>query len=72
MFAVPVVTSGTFSAGKPRRLFQSPYVADVVDYDVAPDGRFLMIKPSADELAPARLHVVLNWIDELNRRVPTK
>jgi hypothetical protein len=31
-----------------------------------------LIKPSADELAPARLKVVLNWIDELTRRVPTK
>jgi hypothetical protein len=41
-----------------------------MDYDVAPDGRFLVIKPSADEVAPARLNVVLNWTDELTRRVP--
>jgi hypothetical protein len=56
-------------------LFERRYVAgglDVMglDYDFAPDGRFLMLKPSADELAPRGLHVVLNWVDELKRRVP--
>jgi hypothetical protein len=30
-----------------------------------------MLKPSADELAPRGLNVVLNWIEELKRRVPT-
>ncbi|SRR6266542_1716987 len=38
---------------------------------VAPDGRFLMIKPSEEEQASPRLNVVLNWVDELTRRVPT-
>jgi hypothetical protein len=75
MVAVPVDTTRGFSAGKPRVLFERRYVAgglDVMglDYDFAPDGRFLMLKPSADELAPRGLHVVLNWVDELKRRVP--
>jgi hypothetical protein len=30
-----------------------------------------MVKPSPEELAPGRIHVVLNWFEELNRRVPT-
>jgi eukaryotic-like serine/threonine-protein kinase len=77
MFAVPVDTTRGFSAGKPRVLFEGRYVAggnDVMglDYDLAPDGRFLMLKPSADELAPRGLNVVLNWIEELKLRVPTK
>jgi serine/threonine-protein kinase len=75
MFAVPVDTTRGFSAGKPRVLFEGRYVVgtwDVagLDYDLAPDGRFLMLKPGADEQAPPRLNVVLNWVDELKRRVP--
>jgi hypothetical protein len=40
------------------------------DYDLAPDGRFLMVKRSAEE--QPRLHVVLNWQEELKQRVPTR
>jgi hypothetical protein len=29
-----------------------------------------MVKMGEDELAPPRLNVVLNWVDELVRRVP--
>jgi len=76
MFALPVDTKHGFAAGKPRLLFEGSYVVgglDVggLDYDVAPDGRFLMIKPSQEEQAPPRLNVVLNWVEELTRRVPT-
>jgi hypothetical protein len=40
-------------------------------YSVAPDGRrFLMIK--ADGAAPIALTVVLNWTEELKRRVPVR
>jgi len=45
-------------------------------YDIAPDGqRFLMIKEgsSADQAAaPRSLIVVLNWVEELKRLVPTR
>jgi eukaryotic-like serine/threonine-protein kinase len=74
LFAVSVDTTHGFVAGKPALLFERPYFADFdngFDYDVAPDGRFLMIKPSEEEQAPPRLHVVANWVDELTRRVPT-
>ncbi len=40
------------------------------NYAVTPDGeRFLMVKP--DETAQGNINVVLNWLDELERRVPT-
>ena len=74
MFALPVNITHGFSAGKPVRLFESRYVADRLagfPYDVAPDGRFLMIKPSEEEQSPPRLNVALNWVDELVRRVPS-
>ena len=76
MLAVPVDTAHAFSAAKPVLLFEGRYIIDFatlgLDYDVAPDGRFLMMKPSEEEQAPPRLNVVLNWVDELTRRVPTK
>jgi hypothetical protein len=40
-------------------------------YDLAPDGRFLMIQPSEDENTPRPIHVVQGWFEELKRRVPT-
>jgi len=38
-------------------------------YDIAPDGRILVIQPHADSV-PNRLNVVLNWFEELKRLVP--
>jgi serine/threonine protein kinase/Tol biopolymer transport system component len=77
MMAVDIVTQPSFSAGKPRMLFQGPYErspATSPNYDVSPDGqRFLMLKPvDAGESAPAQINVVLNWFEELKRRVPTE
>jgi len=74
VFAVPVDTGSTFSAGKPARLFElERSVRADVSYDAdATGGRFVMLKTSADEQASPRLNVVLNWTDELMRRVPTK
>jgi len=66
MMAVDVETGAAFRAGTPHMLFEK--VSS--DYDVAPDGRrFLMLKPtvSADS---SELHVILNWFDDLGRRVP--
>jgi hypothetical protein len=43
-------------------------------YDISPvDGRFLMIKPAkagSDDVID--ISVVLNWLEELKRLVPTK
>ena len=76
VFAAPVDTTHGFSAGKPVMLFERPYVigggnAGGLDYDVAPDGRFLMIKPTEEEEAPPHLNIVLSWMDEVAQRVPS-
>ena len=54
-------------------LFEGPYVFDNFNasYDVAPDGRFVMIQPSEDELADRPIYIVDNWFTELRRRVPS-
>jgi len=71
-FAVRITTEGSFSAEPAVALFDGPYLdASGRYYDVAPHGRFLMIKAgwlSAGREAP--LHVVLNWCAELERLVP--
>ena len=50
MMAVDIATQPSFVAGKPRMLFEGPYVPTpltIPNYDVSPDGqRFLMLKPS--------------------------
>jgi Tol biopolymer transport system component len=76
MMAVAVTTEPTFSAGKPKMLFEGPYVPtprSFPDYDVSPDGqRFLMLKPSEQSQALAQINVVQNWFEELKRRVPAE
>jgi hypothetical protein len=63
-------------------MFDDPYRPDtggargaVANYDISPDGkRFVMVEEPQEASAsgPARIHVILNWLDELKRRVPTR
>jgi Tol biopolymer transport system component len=77
MMAVDIATQPSFSAGKPRVLFEGRYEptpATFPNYDVSRDGqRFLMLKPSEQEAAGQReINVVLNWSEELKQRVPVE
>jgi serine/threonine-protein kinase len=73
--AVPVSLQPTFAAGKPITLFEADYAASEFPltspgYDVSPDGqRFLVAKDV--EPPPTQINVVVNWIEEVKRRVPT-
>ena len=52
-------------------MIANPYLM----YDVAKDGRFLMVKPAAGSKVldtNANLVVVLNWSEELKRLVPAR
>ena len=73
MMVVNIMTQPTFNAAKPKLLFEGHYAADSFphrNYDVTPDGqRFVMVKPSEEELAATQINVVLNWFEELKRRV---
>ncbi len=77
MMAVPVDTEPMFNAGAPEVLFEQQYFffRSSRTYDVAPDGRFLMIKegaPTDDGAAPtAQIILMLNWFEELQRLVPS-
>lgn len=75
MMAVDVATQPSFTAGKPRVLFEGPYLPTPLtsaNYDVSPDGqRFLMLKPNESTEAPTQISVVLNWFEELKQKIPT-
>ncbi len=74
MMAVETTMQPSFSAGKPRVLFEGQYLTSVFPipgtaYDVSPDGqRFLMVKQA--EQGPTQINVVQNWHEELKRLVP--
>jgi serine/threonine-protein kinase len=75
MMVAAVNTQSTFSVGRPRLLFTGPFVRTPgrINYDVAPDGEsFVMIDSGEESGAATEVNVLLNWFEELKRRVPTK
>ena len=78
MMAVRITVDPPFTAGSPEMLFRGPYVnlagPRSAAFDLARDGRFLMLKPVETEqkdTAPPELVVVLDWFEEFKRLVPT-
>jgi len=76
LMAVRVEPGASFAAGSPAIVFQGQYATPqgARQYSVSPDGRrFLMIKDaaSAGNAPPPKITVVLNWFEELKRRVST-
>jgi len=71
--AASVTTGTAFTVGKPEKLFDQQMVIEInpgtgsLNYDVAPDGRFVMIIPTGKN---HELELVLNWFEELKRRLP--
>ena len=83
-FAVKIDIDGNdLTAGPPTVLFEdadeSRYGSStpVRSYDVAPDGRFLVLKYGREEMRarfeqhfPNRIRIVQNWFEEIKRGVP--
>jgi hypothetical protein len=76
MMVATFQTKNGVSPGTPRVLFErsgyAPGLQAMAQYDVARDGRFVMVQEGAPAPPPAQLNVVLNWHEELKRLVPTK
>ena len=81
MMSVPVQTSPTLTIGTPRVLFEARGFAPITtpvpgggsprSWDLAPDGRFLMIKlPSVENSSD--IVVVQHWFEELKRLAPPR
>jgi hypothetical protein len=69
---VPVDLSGAINIGRPTLHFEGPFLnVGGYSYDVMPDGkRFVVLKQISDVTTTTRLNVVLNWFEELRRKVP--
>ena len=66
LMAASMTTTPPFARDKPTSVFQSGF--RMMDYEVASDGRILMIRRPADA-TPDRINVVLNWFSDLRKRV---
>ncbi len=73
MMAVEVSTAPAFKAERPHLLFDKEYLDPYFSgfYDITADGeRFVIVKP-VERQRLTRINVVLNWFEELKRKVPT-
>jgi Tol biopolymer transport system component/predicted Ser/Thr protein kinase len=72
LMAAAVSTSETgFATEPPRLLFRHPAlnVSSSTTFDVAADGRFVVVEPvESEDDRPPRIHVVQNWLAEFEDR----
>jgi len=73
LMAASIETSPDFHAGTPHLLFEGPFFEGGHDYAVTRDGKgFILIRDSQPGQQQAELKVIVNWADELRRRLPVK
>jgi hypothetical protein len=76
MMVSDVKTAATFTISPGRQLFTGRYYSVAIGartWDVAPDGRFLMMKTvENDPSTLPQIVLVERWADELRRRVQAK
>jgi serine/threonine-protein kinase len=75
-FYAASVTPGSLAVGDSRKLFDTQAAwgrySNHVGYAVSPDGRrFLILRPDPRAI-PTQIHVVLNWLEELRAKAPSK
>ena len=70
--AVEISSEPDFRPSAPKRLHEVPfdhgYPLFPDYYDVAPNGRFLVV----EDRSTKRFNVIFNWFDELERLAPTE
>jgi Tol biopolymer transport system component len=67
VMAVEIQAGPMFRVGQPHALFEQRNP----DWDVAPDGQHFLVRKQPQTVQnEAKLQVVVNWFDELRRRVP--
>jgi serine/threonine-protein kinase len=76
LLSVPVQASGTTpSLGNPAVLFEGDFLFNYdygSNYDVSPDGhRFYFVQTGKSSGDNVKINLVLNWTEELRRKVPT-
>jgi serine/threonine-protein kinase len=74
ILAVTVSTAPAFRAASPQLFVSTPYSAGgavlaVPNYDVEPGSGGIVVVEEGEVHPPTRIHVVLNWFEELKQRV---
>jgi len=76
LMVVAVTNKAELRLGRPNTLAEGSFVDLTLghSYDVAPDGRLVMIRREAGEAQreATELHIILNWFTELNAKVSAK
>ncbi|PWT89119.1 MAG: hypothetical protein C5B55_11900 [Blastocatellia bacterium] len=71
--AVDVTTEPGFKSGTPHIMFEGPYMnIPGFSYDVASDGRFLILEENYKQPPTLQVQAILNWGEELKRRVAVR
>jgi serine/threonine-protein kinase len=72
LLVVKVAREGaSFKAGRPEVVFDDLRVMSAIrDYDVFDSKRILIVESAGEDTSPAGVTVVVNWLDDLERRVP--
>jgi serine/threonine-protein kinase len=72
MLTVPVSSSGAgILVGTPQVLFEGPFdTTQDINVDISPDGAHFAMVEADPNANPVRLNVILNWAEELKKRVP--
>ena len=81
LFSVNIQMSTSFSFSKPSEVLLPPGAVlgttSARNYDITPDGKQFVVVTAVPQAAPAQrsnqqIEFVLNWTEELGRRVPIK
>ena len=83
MTAVSINTSPGLRVSASRQLWEGEYSSGLgascgmpgvtsSNYDISPDGRFLMVRDEDNAIAETQIVVVLNWARELRRLIAIK
>ncbi|UCF36074.1 MAG: protein kinase [Acidobacteriota bacterium] len=79
IMVVPVNLSGSsFQYESPRQLFDGDFSSVAflgsvyADYDVGPDGRFIMLRSENTSRTQNQVVLITNWFDRLNNMVPSR
>ena len=73
-WAVDVAAGNTFNPGTPVRLFDDLFPTKGnrhTGYDVAKDGRFIVVGNTESERQIGALKIIQNWLTEVEKRSPT-
>ncbi len=75
LMSIPVLPGGSFSVGAPRKVIEMPpslllATDTTTNFDIAPDGRFLVVRQTSQENMTGHLVVALNWFETLRKMAP--